>query len=184
MSKKTWTQSIINYYNVESLENFKLENNISDRYYEYDYVLLMDRVESFSGSDSAISFYKRLIQYKDNYYSNIVNDISFNSSLTDFLFNQSCKWWGDTTEIKNKIIEYRPYMINLVKELKKYHIRMTDFHSGNIGWCMTGEKRIVLFDIGGISGYNQEERQQRLSRIKEFKWNEKELKKYEPHEIR
>ena len=88
----------------------------------------------------AIRFYNRFIQFKTEYYENIIDDKKFEINLVDF-FDNAYLESSDREEIKNKIFEIRPDMIDIVKELKKYHIKSTDFHGQNIGWCLTGKKK-------------------------------------------
>jgi hypothetical protein len=179
LSKKPWTKYIINYYNVESLRDFCDENNISEG---DEFVLLMDRVKPFTYEaktdreeeilKDALNYYTNKIQYKTDYFENVVDDELFFDNFDRYVSYNDKNY---TDKVKEKILEWRPNIIGLVKEWKKFRIDSTDFHHGNVGWCLTGDKRIVQFDLGGYLSDDYEEKLKKyLPRIKQFKWNQEE----------
>jgi hypothetical protein len=151
LAKKPWTKYIINYYGVR-----KLDYNISgvpdnDEGQRYDvYGIIMDRVFPLLEDDLLakviMHVYQPLIQYTDRYYENITNIKKIRKELKSTLETENI---NDKEEFERLVWEIYPNMVELVKELKKYHIPKTDFHDENIGWCYTGKKRLVLFDLGG-----------------------------------
>lgn len=85
--------------------------------------------------------YQHLIQYNLEYYNNIMDYEIVDESIED-----NC---GEDENIMRIAREIYPYIVNIVKELKRLGIRETDFHSGNIGWA-NDETKLVLYDLGGF----------------------------------
>jgi len=129
---RNWFQYIINYYNVGKT-NKKINKKNA-------YWLLMDKVEPLENTEVGNVIdrvYKDLIQYREDYYENIVNYKNVENEM-----------YQCTDSAKRIAREIYPHILNIVKELKKHHIVATDFHSGNVGWA-NDKSKLVLYDLGG-----------------------------------
>jgi hypothetical protein len=101
----------------------------------------------------AVDAYMGLIQYKPDFYSNIMDKSEVMDHL-NFIFDESgdkdriASKGIDPIEVKKIAIDFYPKIVNIIKDLKKHGVKETDFHSDNVGWDRN-YKNLVLFDIGG-----------------------------------
>lgn len=107
------------------------------------YYILMDYIEILSDLEQDVidQFFRHRIQYNLDYYENIMNE---------FLEQHVIDWFNRGFRAKEKTqiaLELLPHVRNIVKDLKKYKIKSTDFHSQNLGW--NKNHKLILFDLGG-----------------------------------
>ena len=150
-------RSLMTYYNIGKVEDT-----------EYFYIL-MDYVEPLSDDEkSAVNiFYMNRIQYKKDYYENIMNE---------YLAGHIEEWFEKrfTSNKKDEYIRICHYLLphirNIVKDLKKHKIKVTDFHGGNLGWDK-GHNNLILFDLGGFL-YGEDRPLDRIPKLKTMQFTE------------
>lgn len=146
-------KSLMTYYNV---------GHIKDTEYFY---ILMDKIEPLSDNEkNCIYLFTRKIQYNTNYY----ND------LMDPNFENEIKMRSKNEEEYNTYMRLLPHIKNIVKDLKKYKIPETDFHSGNLGWNKDYTK-LIMFDLGG---YIDTKLKDKFSRVKSEALEKKVITKF------
>ena len=149
-------KSLMTYYNIGKVDNPKPNEE-----YQY-YYILMDKVEPLTEEEQYVvnSFYKHRIQYKTDYYTEIMNE---------FLETHIDDWFNGRGDADRRRIckELLPHVRNIVKDLKKHKIKETDFHGGNLGWNKEG--KLIMFDLGGYIDYNKEPRD-RTDKLKMMKF--------------
>lgn len=154
---RNWMKYIVNFYSVGRIEFTNKVNYLDSNIYEW--YILMDYLNGLTEKEElALDPYQGFIQYKLDFYKNIMNKEDVMDHLNWYYdesheSNNIASKGYDPQEIKKLAIDFYPMIINIAKELKKHRIQSTDFHSQNIGWDRN-RKNLVLFDLGGY--YNRE----------------------------
>ena len=142
---------MINYYSAKYLK-YEIEGE-GDEYF----ALIMDRVETLEENDivrKVITYvYQDIIQYQKDYYKRITDLDFVNKELSTCLKHHTELIGDKAKKFRYYFWKIYPDIVGMTKELKRYHIPITDFHDDNIGWSyrrsIDDEPRLVLFDLGG-----------------------------------
>lgn len=166
---RNWFQYIINYYNVGRINK---KADPEDDKLRRVYYILMDKVDPIEDPDEACvidDVYQNLIQYKLDYYENVMDKKKVKERINEELY---------TPYLKKLAKKLYPHVVNIVKELKKHKIKSTDFHSGNIGWA-NNKSKLVLYDLGGYVAENPSANKEHLKKkIKNLKVKNKRIKEF------